>query len=273
MSATATEAQQNGSIGIHDQHSTQGSTAQQAKPDTPTNKTPNDKHHKFKKKLVRAQPDTNALKYKAWLGGHITSLVFGTISFIFQVFWLPNVYYINSICYRLALLGSAVALTSTFSHKFGLHFLPPVATLLSHENFQYLVLTIVWCFTFRSVFKILPYFLLSILHLSKVKNVNVILKHASTISSWIAYDELFLIFYLLIRMLFFRNASGFQLTLFLIFYWLRILYNKETSNLFSAIVDRLDGEMVKVKNPTVQRRWEKIREFVKVKQEQEHQDD
>ena len=272
MSATATQSQQNGSIGTHDQHQTARSTPKQAEPETPTNKTPSDKHHKFKKKLVRAQPDSNALKYKAWLSGHITTLVFGSISFIFQVFWLPNVYYINSICYRLALLGSAVALTSTFSHKFGLHFLPPVATLLSHDNFQYLILTVVWSLTFRSVFKILPYFLLSILHLSKVYNVKAILDHASTISSWIAYDELVLIVYLVLRTLFFRNASGYQLTLFLIFYWLRILYNKETGNLFSAIVDRLDGEMIKVKNPTVQRRWEKVREFVRVKQKEEHAD-
>ncbi|KAI5968209.1 hypothetical protein CANMA_002425 [Candida margitis] len=273
MSATATESHQNGAIGAHNQHSTQDSTPQQAKPEAPTNKTPNDKHHKFKKKLVRAQPNANALKFKAWLGGHIASVVFGTITFIFQAFWLPNVYYINSICYRLALFGSMVALTSTFSHKFGLHFLPPVATLLSHENFQYLILAVVWCFTFRSVFKILPYFLLSVLHLSKLKNVTAVIKHASTLSALIAYDELFLIVYLVLRTLFFRNASGYQLTLFLIFYWLRILYNKETGNLFSAIVDRLDGEMVKVKNPTVQRRWEKVREFVKVKQEHEHQDD
>ncbi|KAI5958910.1 hypothetical protein KGF57_002344 [Candida theae] len=272
MSSTATESRQNGSIGTHDQHKTQASSPQEAKPETPTNKTPNDKQHNFKKKLVRAQPDTNALKYKAWLGGHIASVVFGTVSFIFQIFWLPNVFYINSISYRLALLGSAVALTSTFSHKFGLHFLPPIATLLSHENFQYLILTIVWCFTFKSVFKILPYFLLSVLHLSKVKNIKGVLNHASTISSWIAYDELFLIVYLVLRTLFFRNASGYQLTLFLIFYWLRVLYNKETGNLFSAIVDRLDGEMIKIKNPTVQRRWEKVREFVKVKQEQENQD-
>ncbi|CAK9437379.1 uncharacterized protein LODBEIA_P17570 [Lodderomyces beijingensis] len=259
--STATQVQPQetaGSKGVSD------STPHEAQPGMPTNKMA--AGDKMKKKLVRAPPNTNQMKYKVWLAGHTTSLVFGTISLIFQVFWLPNKFYINSISYRLALLGGFIALTATFSHKFGLHFLPPIATLLSHQNFQYMILAIVWCFTFKSVFKIVPFFLISLLHLGSMKKVHAVEKRQDFLASLIAYDELALILILVLRTLFFRNSSGFQLVLFLIFYWLRILYNTETGNLFGAIVDRLDGEVMKIKNPKVQHYWSKTRQFVREKQ-------
>lgn len=267
--STATETQQHGSIDPKKEQQ-KGSSPHEQQPANPTNKTPDEHPHKIKRKLVRAPPNVNALKYKIWFAGHITTLVFGTITFIFQILWLPNKFFINSISYRLALLGSFAALTATFSHKFGLHFLPPVATLLSHQNFQYMILSIVWCFTFKSIFKIIPYFLISLLHISKIKNIKAVEKQAPFLASIIAYDELVLIVYLILRTLFFRNASGYQLTLFLIFYWLRILFNADTGNLFVAIVDRLDGEVMKIQNPKVQHYWIKTREFVKQKQYQEH---
>ena len=199
-------------------------------------------------------------------------LVFGSISFIFQILWLPNYYYINSISYRLGLIGSIAALTATFSHKFGLHNLPNIGTLLSHQNFQYLVLAIVWIFSFKSVFKILPYFLLALLHIGNLKKILFITKELDFLASVIAYDELLLVVYLLLRTLFFRNTSGYQLTIFLVFYWLRILYNKETTNLFQTIIERLDGKVCNVKNPKVQHYWYKIKTFVNEKQQQEQQD-
>lgn len=97
-----------------------------------------------KENWLDVQLKANPLKYKVWLIGHISALIFGSISFIFQIFWLPNYYYINSISYRLSLIGSIAALTATFSHKFGLHNLPNIGTLLSHQNFQYLVLASIW---------------------------------------------------------------------------------------------------------------------------------
>lgn len=225
-----------------------------------------------KRKLVRSPSKTNPLKYKVWLAGHISMLVFGSISFIFQILWLPNYYYINSISYRLGLIGSIAALTATFSHKFGLHNLPNIGTLLSHQNFQYLVLAIVWIFSFKSVFKILPYFLLALLHIGNLKKIVFITKELDFLASVIAYDELLLVVYLLLRTLFFRNTSGYQLTIFLVFYWLRILYNKETTNLFQTIIERLDGKVCNVKNPKVQHYWYKIKTFVNEKQQQEQED-
>lgn len=220
-----------------------------------------------RQKLIRKLAPPSPMKYKLWLGGHICSLVFGGISFLFQIFFLPNRFYINSVSYRLAFLGAIVSLTATMSHKFGLKYLPPSSTLVAQQNFQYLVLAFVWIFTFKSNFKIIPYFLISLLQVSANKNIDVVLKQSSFLASIIAYDELFLIVYLLLRTILFRNTSGYQLGLFIIFYWLRILYNKATGNLFHAIVERLDGKVSSnVKNKKFQHAWERTKEFLDAKQ-------
>ncbi|CUM45221.1 uncharacterized protein AC631_05154 [Debaryomyces fabryi] len=240
--------------------------AEDASKATPITNTTVAPEHK-KKKLVRKQAGSNQLKYKAWQFGHIFTIVFGVITFTFQIFLLPNKWYINSICYRLSLLGSMVALTATFSHKFGIKFLPPFPTLIAQQNFQYLILAIIWCFTFKSIFKIIPYFLISTLQLSAHKNIEAVTKHLAQLASFIAYDELFLIVYLLLRTLLFRNTSGYQLTAFLFFYWLRILYNKETGNLFRSVVTRLDGKVTtSTKNEKVLHYWSKIKKFLDAKQ-------
>lgn len=223
-----------------------------------------------KKKLVKKQVLYAAIKKKVWLAGHLTTIVFGAISVLFQVLWLPNRYYINSISYRLTLIGSMVALAATFSHKFGLRSIPPTTTLMSHQNFQYLILAIVWCFTFKSVFKLLPFLLIAILQISDEFKVDLVLKEQDFLASLIAYDELVLMIYLLLRTLLFRNTSGFQLTLFILFYWLRILYNKETGNLFRAIIERLDGKVQGIKNPKVLKAWNKSKAYLESKEKSQH---
>ncbi|KAK6201486.1 uncharacterized protein RJT21DRAFT_120546 [Scheffersomyces amazonensis] len=223
-----------------------------------------------KKRLVRKTNSTNPIKLKIWLAGHAVTVGFGVISLLFQILFLPNFYYINTISYRLSLLGAVAALTATFSHVFGLEYLPAFSTLVSHQNFQYLILASVWIFTFKSIFKIIPYVLISLLQISKHLNIEPVLKEKALLATVIAYDELVLIAYLLLRTLFFRGSSGYQLTIFLVFYWLRILYNKETRVLFETIVERLDGKVSKIENPKVQHVWTRTKQFLDAKEHDNH---
>ncbi|CUM65381.1 uncharacterized protein PRCAT00003017001 [Priceomyces carsonii] len=237
-----------------------------AEASTPSTTNEAVKEHK-RKKLVRKTNDSSAIKLKIWLAGHCITIVFGLISFTFQIFWLPNKFYINSISYRLALVGAIMALTATISHKFGFSFLPPASTLVAQQNFQYLCLAVAWIFTFKSIFKILPYFIISLLQLGSHKHISFVEKESGFLASVIAYNELLLIIYLFLRTLVFRNTSGFQLVLFLVFYWLRILYNKETKTLFMTLVQRLDGRVSSIKNDNVQRVWTRVKQFLKYKQD------
>lgn len=215
--------------------------------------------HLRKKKLVRKNKDHSKIKYQVWLAGHCMCLVFGTVTFVWQTLWLRNAYYINSIAYRLALLGAFLALGSTTAHKYGLQYLPPLTTFLSQQNFQFLILSMVWCFTFKSVLKIIPFFLISLLQVAENKKIAVVQKQADFLAQLIVYDELLLIVYLLLRTIFFRNTSGFQLVLKLVFLWLRILFDPTTSDMFLFVVQKLDGKVSTVKNEKVQMVWKKVK--------------
>lgn len=219
-----------------------------------------------KKKLVKRLAGVSKTKYYVWLGGHVTSLVFGTIALIFEVLWLPNRYYIHSISYRLCLLGATAAFTATLSKKFGLHFLPPFTTLIAQHNFQYLVLAVMWCFTFKSVLKVFPLYLISILQLADHKKISFVQKHSDALGSLLGFNELALVAYLLLRTLFFRSTSGYQLAIMAIFIWLRVLFDKETAQLFTYIVEKADSKVSGVKNEKVQEIWGKIKRFLEAKQ-------
>lgn len=219
-----------------------------------------------KRKLVKKIGGQSKTKYYVWLGGHATSLVFGTVTLIFQIFWLPNVYYINSISYRLCLLGATTAFLATMSHKFGLHYLPPFTTLLVQHNFQYLILAIIWCFTFKSILKILPLYLISLLQLSEHKKVSFIQKHSDSIGSFIGFTELLLMAYLLLRTIAFRSTSGYQFAIMSIFLWLRILFDPDTARMFAYVVDKADSKISTVKNEKVTKAWGKAKKFLHEKQ-------
>lgn len=219
-----------------------------------------------KRKLVRKQGGTSKIKFYVWLTGHVFSVVFGAISFVFQILWLKNIYYINSISYRLSLLGTVLALGATMSKKFGLHFLPPLPTLLAQLNFQQLMLAVIWCFTFKSVFKIIPTFLVSVLQLGAYFKIAPVQNASHFLGAVIALDEILLVGYLLLRTLFFRNTAGYQLLIVLVGFWLRVLFDEDTANLVAFLVDKLDGKVSTMKNPKVLKIWGKVKLFLKEKQ-------
>lgn len=225
-----------------------------------TNRKEDPEHRK--RKLVLKHSTASKLKYNIWLSGHIACVAFGLLSYIHSILWLPNKWYIGSIIYRLCLYGGCAALTATLSHKFGLHYLPPFTTLMAQNNFQYLVLCSIWSLTFRSVFKLTPMFLISLLQLSDHFKVDAVLKHLDQIGGFIGFSELILLVYLLLRTIFFRGTSGYQLAVMLSFIWLRILFDKPTAQMFAYVIDKADAKVSQVKNPKVQKFWPKIKAFI-----------
>lgn len=218
-----------------------------------------------KRRLVKKESPSIQWKYNIWFYGHITTIVFGSVYFIMQLLWLQNRYYIQSICYRLSLMGAMLALFGTISHKFGVTHLPPLPALLSQENFQYLVLSVAWFFTFKSIIKILPFYLVSVLQFSHHKGIKQVNDQLYILASIIAYDELLLVVYLLLRTLFFRKTSGYQLSLVLGFLWLRVLYNPQTRAHAKNIVNVLDAKVMSTKNEKITKPWANVKEFLEHK--------
>ncbi|OBA19225.1 hypothetical protein METBIDRAFT_79758 [Metschnikowia bicuspidata var. bicuspidata NRRL YB-4993] len=229
-----------------------------------TNETVEPKYRK--RTLVKKHSGPSNLKYLIWLAGHVLSIVFGVVTFTWQVLWLPNVFYINSISYRLSLIGSVMAFAATVSKKYGWRYLPPFSTLFAQQNFQFLAMSVIWCFTFKSVFKIIPTFMISLLQLSAHKKIDVVLKHSDFLALLISYDQLALVVYLLIRTLLFRSTSGYQMVIVVVFMWLRALFDKGTANLLGYAVNKADGKISGIKNEKVRKAWGKIKHFLAEKQ-------
>lgn len=211
----------------------------------PTNATCGGEHRR--KRLIPKSKVTNPLKYKSWVIGHSLCIGFGIISLTYQLLRLPNKWWIGSIVYRLSLLGAVIALTATFSHKFGLHFLPPLSLLLSQQNFQFLVLGIIWMCTFQSVFKLSPFVAISCLQLADKYDVKVINDASPFIAAGILGSEVCLTVSLLLRTLYLNGTSGYQLLIYFFFYWLRVLFDPATRTHVKSQVDSL-GKFVKGKN-------------------------
>lgn len=239
----------------------------------PTEKTPVEATNRTveaefrKKKLVRKNQGPSKIKYTIWLSGHIASIVFGVLSIVWQVLLLNNYYYINSILYRLSIVGAIVALVTTMTRRFGISHAPRFSMLLAQKNFQYFLLSFVWLFTFRSIFKILPTILISILQLAENKKIPVILKAGSSIGTVIAFNEIFLVLYLLVRTVFMLKTAGFQFLLMMMLLWLRVLFDVQTARIFAYVVDMLDGKVSTVKNKKLRKAWNKLRAFIKEKVE------
>lgn len=220
-----------------------------------------------KRKLVRKQQLLSKLSYTLWVAGHSISIIFGLITFIWQTLWLKNTYYINSISYWMALLGASTAFVATMAHKFGLRYLPQFPTLLTQLNFQFFVLSVIWCFTFKSVFKIIPLFLISLLQLAEHKKIAVVQKHSDFLATIIAFDELILVIYLLLRTIFFRLTSGYQLAVVFVFLWLRVLFDDDTASMFAYIMEKLDLKVMTMKNEKVLKAWKKTKLFLEEKRQ------
>ncbi|CAN3372330.1 hypothetical protein DIURU_004545 [Diutina rugosa] len=222
-----------------------------------------------KVKLIRRVQTNTELAHKVWLGGWALCVVAGTISTLWWLLRFKNKWYINSLIYRLAWVGAIAALTVTMIRKFGLATMPSLTMMATQVNFNYLVLANVWLLTFRSVFKIVPYILLGVLHLAEEFNVVPILKQSSQIAQVIAFDELFLIVYLFLRTILVQQTSGFQLAIYLVFYWMRVLFNNDTKVLFSTLIKKVDWKTRNIKNKHFQKYWKSFKKFVYAKQTSE----
>lgn len=208
-----------------------------------------------KRKILRKkQPAKKNYTKGLWLFGHIVTFTFGFAFFgLYFLNFRNRRSPISRITYRVSLLGAVLAYTMSIISKFGLA-LPSGYTLITTENFQYLLLVYVWFFTRESVFKLLPYVIISFLHLSK--RFNLIHKYPNglvrKLAEIISYNELALIVVLFVNTLLFRGTSGYALVAFLSFYWLRIVYSDSTKAFFKRFTRNFKANVISKAPPNVQ---------------------
>ncbi|ODV95406.1 hypothetical protein PACTADRAFT_19646, partial [Pachysolen tannophilus NRRL Y-2460] len=196
-----------------------------------------------------------------WLAGHFATLFFSLVYFGYYFTFSSRRSIIAKISYKIVLLGIIFAYSVSMKSTFGK--VPPgYFTLLSTDNFQYLLLSFVWLFNRNSAFKILPYFIISILQISDHFKIDAILKYEFEFKLIIEYNELFLFVLLTFDTLLCRGTSGYALVMFAAFFSLKIMFNDNIRQFIYSFVVRLDGVMSKQKNEKILTLWTDIKNFL-----------
>ncbi|CDK26992.1 unnamed protein product [Kuraishia capsulata CBS 1993] len=209
---------------------------------------------KLRLKTVAAKP----IKKYIWLAGHVVTVPLSLIYFAYYIQFKSH-YLFPRLCYRFALFGVWAAYSMTIATQFSQRAMPSYFALLSTQNFQYLSLSFIWQFNRNSLFKLLPYFLISVLQLSLHFNIKPVLKLDKVFKVVIVYNELFLFVLLIFDTILLRGTSGYALVMFGLFYWLRLLHNESTRKLLYNVLVKLDGPLSKSKNDRIRSQWQKIK--------------
>lgn len=240
------------------------STQPPVPPLTQSQPIPNNKPSGKKLRKV-VKPEKSKTK-QIWLLGHIVTITFGIIYAMYYLQYKAHNSYVAVISYKLSLFGVWASYVLSIQSQYNLKSLPNYATLIGTENFQFFLLSIIWVFNRTSLFKILPYLIISVLHLSQNYKLDAILKFENTLCAIIMYNELFVFILLLVDTLLVRGTSGYGLVVYAMFLWLRVLQSENTRHFLYAQIIRFDNIMSKIKNPKVASMWRKIKKFLSYKQ-------
>ncbi|CCH46504.1 putative membrane protein [Wickerhamomyces ciferrii] len=226
---------------------------------------------KTKKVLRRKQQPPKPIKKYVWLGGHVSTLLFGSIYLAFYfaryILWKTNWYWTPRIAYRLSFIGVIASYSITVLTTFG-SIIPNYYTLLATENFQSLMLGFVWLLSRPSAFKLVPFFIISILQLSSQYNVSAVLKNQNSLVDIITISEVAVFVAILFDTLIFRGTSGYALVIYLGFYWLRINFSPYTQAFLLKLIRTIDEKIIAKQKPEVQEKWQKIKDFVEFRRQQ-----
>lgn len=244
----------------------------------------------------------NSNKQKlTWLIGHIITLSFSilyltslSIKFIFQSSEsssstnIAKSFSFVNLTYRVLFIAVIITYSTSLLQKYKTS-RPSLYTLLSTESFQYLGLAIGWLLTDRSVSKMIPYFIYSLLHLSKsfseyynhidinikqndkfksiiISNLNKLTNiiNSSNYKNFlllsISYSELWICFKLFGNMLLLRGTSGYLLIIYFGFYRLRIKTCQFTRESLELIIKKID---LIFQNPNIPESYKKHYQILK----------
>ncbi|ANZ74961.1 BA75_02221T0 [Komagataella pastoris] len=225
-------------------------------------------HSERKRKVLRKKPEsTMSTKRYVWLAGHILTLVFGIAYDVLYITLRSRSTWLAPLFYRTSLLGVLACYTLTILTVFGSRAIPSYFTLLATENFRYLLVAILWFFSGNSLFKLLPYTLISILHLGKYLKLRPVLRLETIFKKIIVYNELYVMLVLLADTFMLRGDSGFALVGYIMIYWLRLLYSPQSRQVLYFFISRMDGVVKSQKNKYAVSIWDNFIEYLKRNQD------
>lgn len=178
------------------------------------------------------------------------------------------------LLYRLALLGGVLAYGTTMQ-QMSKGWSPTWYDMLSSNNFQTLLVTVLWLVNFgKSFYRIFPLMIISAIHL-KNRNVeinseltdlqkNEITNTNAKILSWVAFSEVFVMVSLLLDTFLMQSSTGgVSLAIYMMIFWLRINFSPYMQSTVLFLLEKLDKVVPKSK----QKQWKQIKTFLMNKRE------
>lgn len=219
--------------------------------------------------LVKKPEAPKPVKKYIWLAGHFLTVVCGSTYLAFNLLrWVLSSWrWTPWILYELAFVGVMMSYSISVVTTFGA-IIPPYNTLLSTENFQTMVIAVIWIISRPSMFKIMPYFVVACLQLSSEYNIKPLLKLQSQLGEVVTFSELIVIGALLVDTFLFRGTSGFALALYLGFYWLRVNFSPYTQSTLLRFMRIVDDMYMKNNKSKVKLYWDKSRGFLEFRRSQ-----
>lgn len=158
-----------------------------------------------------------------WLFGHYSMFLFGMCSIVINIFKLKLFYQLKDYFYRLLFIGISAVFFISLSNNSILTDNFSFFKLISDENFQFLIFSLLWLFSNINIIKLIPNILNSFLQLGYHFKIKKIIKLEFLLNKLFCYSEILLIISLLIDSLFINFAFCYQLILYLLFYNLRFI--------------------------------------------------
>lgn len=256
----------------------------------------------IQKKDLKKKRDPLRDQKSIWLAGHCLALGFGilfSITYFFHVslffkyrnwkwlflrvnkdyhFFAGNRWYhyvlrfLPRVFYRMTLVGSILSLSVTMYQNWS-QINPQWYEMLSSENFQMMLMAGLWLIIGRrSFYRLFPYMVLSLLHLSNWKDEfkgTVDYKEASKrnilLLRILSYSELVVLFILALDSLLLKDGtSGICLVIYFAFYWLRFNFSPYAQATALDVLGHLDHHVP----PKYRPQWDKIRTFIDAKNEE-----
>lgn len=231
---------------------------------SPKTKSP-DPMSDIHKKLVKKKKEQKPIIKTIWIAGHAITLAMGLVYAGYYMIFRSHESKISFTAYRIALVGVMASYACTILSQFDKKSLPSYLALMGTINFQYLMLSVVWFFNRSSLFKLIPYMIVSVLQLATAFKIKPVLKYSQQLGMFAAYDEIFLFVVLFIDTILMRGTSGYALIIYAGFYWLRVIESENTRHLLYGIAIKFDSVMSKQTNPKVIKSWKALKKFLTTK--------
>lgn len=249
-------------------------------------------------KVIRKRPSKKDAEGKhkiLWIAGHWMTLTLGALyvvyalvhaftiprrrswktAFLTKKFEIQPVTWKNStwrqylfswspeVLYQGSLFGVLLSYSITEFQKWSTS-KPSFYDLISSENFQGILMALLWVISRRSSFKLLPFIIVSYLHISNknaanTENLNDISVKNAKLLHVMAYSEVITLVTLLVNTLIFKEPlAGYLLVSLVAIFWLRVNFSAYAQATVLKLVLKVDKKIPEGKR----KKWDELKSVI-----------